>query len=661
MRQAVFQFIFPILFLAYSAMVMPNEVGNEASGFKLVNREVVILLNSAFASNEVDRNPIETKQTVFISWRLLASDTATTQFNIYRSVPGAENSKINIQPLRQGTNFTDTISCPDLASCLDYQWVIEAVDGNGFNRTLPRAANNRSGDLAIVINNGTHGFGRNVSFGYFDSDDELDFTLRFSDLTVDPYFRMWRNEPGTYKIIAFNGQGQSLWRYDMGNSIERGIWYSPYLIYDLDQDGVSELIVKGSQTELPRDKLADVTGRITQGEEALKIISGRDGARVLATAPWPDRSGFEGDIKPYSQYNEYSRNQMAIAFVDGVHPHVVIERGTYGKQKVYVYRYSKDSGLTLVWQWENSSPKSSEQSLSPAEIATRQRWWGQGAHTIRVGDVDGDQKDEIILGATALDHDGSPLWSINRGDVDHIYLGDIDPLHKGLEVYYGSERGHGKAGMGLISALDGQFYWHNSEPTSHIHKEGLCADLFRDHIGTECYSGEANRSAYWLWNSQGKRISDKNIGGLAPKAAYWSGSAQKSLIRLAGDPNGLLFADMVNLETGEVVDQLYKPRALASKDRQYFKLLAVMDILGDWREEIIAVSRGQLVIYSSTIPTTFRQKALLTDAVYAKNAMLSSMGYYHQPLLSYDLESAFSEQLVSLNKPIETPPNRLPR
>src|SRR5690606_23386186 len=112
--------------------------------------------------------------------------------------------------------------------------------------------------------------------------------------------------------------------------------------------------------------------------------------------------------QPFSQYNHYSRHLMAIAYLDGVNPHVVVVRGTYGKHKVHAYRYTKGSGLIPVWKWENIRP-SLVKSCAPEDVLEDLKGlWGQGAHTIRVGDIDNDGKDEVVIGGIALDHNGKP-------------------------------------------------------------------------------------------------------------------------------------------------------------------------------------------------------------------------------------------------------------
>lgn len=580
-------------------------------------------------------------KSVFLSWRLLGADRENIAFDVYRCEADKAPVKVNDSPIIDVTHVLDASACGSPKDCRAFRWIVAArVNDKVVDVSVPVTVSNETGQGFTSVATGIGGFGRSLAMGDLTGDGLMDFTLRYSDVTVDPYYKLWRASPGTYKLGAFSANGEPLWRYDMGPSIERGIWYSPYLVYDLDQDGAAEVIVKGGDDTVARDDLVDASGRVSKGDELLKIISGKDGKTVLATAPWPDRTGFIGGSEPHSEYNLYSRNQLAIAYVDGKTPHVVVVRGTYGKQKVHVYRYTRQEGLSLAWRWENENPRPFKKAGDMKTYRKLDKWWGQGAHTVRVGDLDADGNDEIIIGSVALDNDGSPLWSFNRGDLDHIYLGDLDPGSPGLEVYYGAERGHAAGGMGTVSARTGKVLWQHKSRTTHIHKEGLCADLYLSHPGTECYSGEADHSSYWTWSRGGKVLAKDDLGGLAPKAAYWGAGAQKSLIRLHTDSKALLLADIVDVESGAVIDQLHRPSTMSETDREYFKILAVADIIGDWREEILAVDRGHLVVFMSTIPTRHRVRWLMDDRTYKMNAILSSMGYYHQPLLGYDLSTA---------------------
>jgi len=67
------------------------------------------------------------------------------------------------------------------------------------------------------------------------------------------------------------------------------------------------------------------------------------------------------------------------------------------------------------------------------------------------------------------------------------------------------------------------------------------------------------------------------------------------------------------------------------------KVIAIADILGDWREEIITTVPGELRIYTTTIPATRRYTWLMEDPIYRNDVTLVSMGYLYPPQLTHPL------------------------
>ena len=59
------------------------------------------------------------------------------------------------------------------------------------------------------------------------------------------------------------------------------------------------------------------------------------------------------------------------------------------------------------------------------------------------------------------------------------------------------------------------------------------------------------------------------------------------------------------------------------------------DVLGDWREEALTVTNGELRIYSTTIPAMDRRVCLMQDPNYRQTVAANSMGYIYDPALTY--------------------------
>ena len=119
-----------------------------------------------------------------------------------------------------------------------------------------------------------------------DGDGAYEYLIKQPDFNTDPYQKpgYWRPSTTTYKIEAYKTDGTMLWRHDMGWSIEAGIWYSPWVVYDVDGDGRAEVYCKAGEGD-PRDE----KGLVTTGPEYLLKLDGLTGkelAAVMADARW---------------------------------------------------------------------------------------------------------------------------------------------------------------------------------------------------------------------------------------------------------------------------------------------------------------------------------------------------------------------------------------
>ena len=107
-----------------------------------------------------------------------------------------------------------------------------------MNRALMFPAPSRPGllpDLSFKLSD-PEAMVQNVGIGDLNGDGKYDFVVKTPRaVNIDPYPRFWYPSPTTFKLEAFLSDGTRLWTYDMGPGIERGVWYSPAIIYDFDE------------------------------------------------------------------------------------------------------------------------------------------------------------------------------------------------------------------------------------------------------------------------------------------------------------------------------------------------------------------------------------------------------------------------------------------
>ncbi len=534
---------------------------------------------------EVDRGLVALSKDnlqIYVGWRLLAEDPPDIAFNLYRTdVYINETVKLNDQPLRHSTNWVDTGSRHDKA----YRYLLKPVVDSQESRTGETAyaiVQRWEKPYHSIIFDGEY-TARMVGIADINGDGHLDYVIKQPNFSTDPYSNTgyWKRSREPYTLEAYDGQrGQKLWEYNMGWAIETGTWYSPYLVYDIDGDGSAEIYTKAGDGD-PRQ----IDGRVIDGREYLVKIDGRTG-RVRRKLPWLDRGGIDN-------YNYASRNFLTMAYLDGVHPSLIMQRGTYTTIKTLAL----DQRLNPIWYWEAIGKDSGFQH--------------QGGHGLITADVDDDGRDELVLGSGVLDDDGTGMWTTEMGHPDVCFVADIDPNRPGKEIFFGIEPKRDSHGVCMADATTGEILWYYDGPTTHVHSAGMVGDIDPSHPGMECYAGEQNGSQFWLYAANGERISDLSFGTLSPFAVWWDADATKELV--AGN-------------------EIFKYRGETLMEVEG-TVLATADIMGDWREEIITTLPGELRIYSTTIPSDTRRTWLMDDRQYRAGVAAGTMGYYRQPKL----------------------------
>jgi len=540
-------------------------------------------LNRGLAAIPLDGNR------VYLSWRLLKSDAESVAFDVYRSAAGGAPARINKQPILRTTDFIDTTAPAGVENSWSVRPVVNGAElaaSEQVSLPAPRAA---AQYRAIKLRDITRGVDR-VGIGDLNGDGTYDFVVKHPSGSVDPGRVV--PSPAAYKVDAYDGNtGEFMWRVDLGWNINNGIWFSPMVVRDLDGDGKAEVCLRTAPYAATREEAFDGgKGFVLQGPEYLGVYDGATG-KEIDRVDWIER----GQPQEWADHsgNRSSRHMLGVAYLDGQTPSVLVVRGTYGMMRVDAWTL-RDRKLQKVWRWTNER--------APF------KYQGQGQHSIKVGDIDGDGKDEILNGSIAIDNDGRTMWCTGLGHGDRFYLSDIDPSRPGLEVWYTIEDPHPQNGVSLWDARSGTLIFGTNEQTlDNQVAGGLVGDIDPNFPGMEVWGDK------FFFTAKGQPIA----GPVPPQneLVWWDADLLREL------HNRGTISKWQGPELGKTQGSVQH----------------VADILGDWREEIVTFSNGELRVYSTAIPATDRRITLMQDPLYRNDVTHRSMGYPHVPMTSYYL------------------------
>ncbi|GAB6011655.1 silent information regulator protein Sir2 [Viscerimonas tarda] len=540
---------------------------------------------------------------IHLSWRVLKTDDAALKFNVYRSVNG-KSKKLNSKPVVNTSDFVDTTPVAGLAE----YWVEGVlnkksefsdkitVDFSKLETTnyvsVKLKGDVRAGKIAVADLNG---------------DGVYDYIIRHPHTNVDPGTK--GDTTGvTFKIEAYLSDGAYLWTKDLGLSIEPGIWYSPFVAYDFDGDGKAEVAIKTGGADYKRNEL----GRVYGGSEYLTILNGMTG-KEIASVDWPERNDRYGNLV------RQNRNQMGMAFLDGKTPCILAARGTYKLLVVDAWQL-KNGKLEKVWRWDGDEENPIIRS--------------QGSHNMVCGDIDGDGRDEVLIGSCAIDDNGTLLWSTGLGHPDKVYLTDIDPSRPGMEVFLALEPWHENGyGVCTVDAKTGEKIWGIGHKTFHV-GDGMVADIDPAHPGLECFASEDSKggsSDKYLLTSTGEKIGMNADVPPCRNWIWWNGGLVRQTF--FGDDNRWGAGSSSNGRSQSI--GYWKGEKLTEGIQG--DIIMIADLLGDWREEVVTALPGELRIYHTAFPAKDKRVTLMQDPVYRSYILERSQGYPQSPVPSYYL------------------------
>lgn len=545
---------------------------------------------------------------IHLSWRLLDTDPGEVSFHVYRMANGKQQ-RLTRKAIKEVCDYTDP-AAPDK---LTHYWVTAhdtkgKVIGTSEKITVDRAilTNYRT----VKLRDPKMRVGK-VAVADLNGDGTYDFIVRTPDSNVDP------GMPGTldgrtYQIEAYLSDGTFLWSKDLGQGIEPGVWYSPFIAYDFNGDGKAEVALKTApETTKRNDK-----GRVDSGEEYLSVWDGMTG-REIARVDWPERNDRYGNLV------RQNRNQIGMAYLDGKTPYILACRGTYKLMVVDAWELRGDK-LVRAWRWDGDEENPIIRSM--------------GAHSLVSGDVDNDGRDEILLGSCMIDDNGTALWSAGLGHPDKAYLTDIDPNRPGMEVYLCLEPFHTNGrGVCMVDARTGEQVWNIGHETKHV-GNGMVADFDPSHPGLECFASEDKKggsSDKYLLTADGQYIRrNENIppcGGWI----WWDGDLSREVLHNPYTQEEMMERWRSGKPMAQHVVKWADKTSVANDIEGSLQLIA--DLYGDWREEMVMSFPGELRIYTTSIPARDRRVTLMQDAIYRSYVAHRSMGYPQAPVPSYYL------------------------
>jgi rhamnogalacturonan endolyase len=302
-----------------------------------------------------------------------------------------------------------------------------------------------------------------------------------------------------------------------------------------------------------------------------------------------------------------------VAYLDGQRPSLVMTRGYYTRSVLATWNW-RDGKLTHQWTFDSDDGTPGHKSYS-----------GQGNHQLSVGDVDQDDKDEIIFGSAVIDDDGSGLYSTGIGHGDALHFGDLDPNYPGKEVFHIQER-FDDAGANLRDADSGEILWKKSSVTASDEGEGpgrgLAANIDPRYPGTEIWVRGGGIDG--LFNVKGEQISEHKPAS-CNFALWWDGDLERELLT----ENRITKWNWKE----ETTDLLLEAEGATSNNGTKATPTLSADLFGDWREEVIWRSEDgkELRIYTTTTPTQHRFTTLMHDPIYRMSIAWQNVAYNQPP------------------------------
>lgn len=573
-----------------------------------------------------------------VTWRRLAQEPEDTRYNVY-----VNGKRVNNSPLAN-TNWRTTTSVVPVGASVTVTTVVADVESAPSQPFVVKAFDMRNMFVDINFERGgspLQSADFNTAYVWpidLDGNGEYDYVVNRK-----------RNTTGLDCYVeAYLATGEHLWTVRLGpNELSCAGQDDMITVADMDCDGRGDVVIQssdGTQFWDPDKKsfglyvkgktTADTDGdgivdyEIQGSRNAPRYISVIDGltGREKASIEQSYNQHYNRTNRAALMGDEYNKHvgHMGIAYLDGVHPAVVMEwhmRGSGGDHHYY--------NLGVAYDFSSGRAGRLKELFNEASHAP-------AFHQIRIGDPDGDGCDEMIVGGYTMDHDGHTLFNTGISHGDRFRTSDIDPERPGLETFAVQQNAGDMLGQVLYDAATGEFIKKWYMPGVADVGRGECIDIDPAHLGWEMWSTMDGN----VYDAQGNLIS--GYGNQFPcEGIWWDDELDREVVNTSDSHYNVYVQDFFKgreVEFAKISNWRYTT--------VYAKRAAFWgDIIGDWREELILLHKEGGVIVGFVGVTTDYTTAI--DNIYCLQedphyrGDCSTKGYYQSPnpgfYLGYDM------------------------
>ena len=587
----------------------------------------VLTVFSQRKTDALDRGLIAIKTTngVYCSWRIMGEEYYDVKYNLYR-----DGTKVNSEPLSV-SNYSDA------AGTSSSKYTVKAVV-RGTEQTASKEATVWTDSyLEITPQHATSITStlvpNDACCADVDGDGELEILIKYDNKEEISSLFPKEGHNGEYTIFeVLKMDGSLLWWVNCGPNMgdfqnnEQNI-----AAYDWDQDGKAEALMRlsegsvihmkdGSTYTIGADgkngtawtnyRTPKVEGGVEwfthYGNEFLVYMNGETGV-PYQVMEFPLKRLEDGETNLEKAWGDgyghrSSKYFFGAPYLDGRKPSIFLARGIYTRHKMIAYDVNPSTHeLSVRWRWNCND------SSSP--------WYGQGYHNYGIADVDWDGRDEICFGSMVIDDNGKGLSTTGLGHGDAQHHGDFNPYIHGHEIYACNED---HPDNNYRDATTSKIYYRQT--SSNDDGRSMMGNFSNKYPGCLGRSGHDTAISSVTNNHIPNDIAfDVNF------RIYWDGDLLEETFNGTGTRNS--------------AGRIYKPGvgnittltgSLTNNDTKATPCYQG-DLFGDWREEVMMrTADNKIRIYTTTIPTEWRNYTLWHDMQY-RNAMVWQMNGYNQP------------------------------